>query len=91
MLRGHTQALTDVEFSPDGTLLVTSSLDHDARIWDVADGKPKALLAGHFGPVEAASFSPDGRWVVTAGPDSAGLWDVASGRLSCTSAATQTS
>jgi len=27
------------------------------------------------------AFSPDGHWLVTAGPTSAGLWNIASGRL----------
>ena len=36
---------------------------------------------GHFGSVADARFSPDGRWVVTAGPITAGLWNVRTGEL----------
>ncbi len=78
VLRGHTDTVTGVNFNDDGSLLVTSSRDHDARIWDLATGK-STVLSGHFGPVLGASFSPDGRWVVTAGPTSAGLWAVSTG------------
>ena len=63
-------------FSPDGTLLVTASLDHRARIWQVATGKTERVLTGHAGSVSSASFSADGRWVVTAGPRTGGIWPV---------------
>jgi WD40 repeat protein len=68
--------VNSVAFSPDGTLLVTASLDHDARIWNVASGKTIRILEGHAGSVSSAAFSPDGRWVVTAGPSTAGIWAV---------------
>jgi hypothetical protein len=34
----------------------------------------------HFGPIAGAAFSPDGRWIVTAGPTSAGVGLVSTGR-----------
>ena len=71
---GHSAAINSVAFSPDGTLLVTASLDHDARIWRVATGKTIRVLEGHAGSVSDAAFSADGRWVVTAGPRTAGIW-----------------
>jgi WD40 repeat protein len=80
-LVGHTGLVTDVEFSPDGTMLVTASVDHDGRLWDVGSGRLLDVLRAHFFPVRTASFSPDGRWVVTASQFTAGLWDVATGRL----------
>jgi WD40 repeat protein len=72
--------LTDVEFSADGSRIVTSSRDRDARVWDVDTGA-STLLRGHFGPVFGAAFSPDGRLVVTAGPTTAGLWQAKDGKL----------
>ncbi len=78
LLPGHTRSVTGIAFSNDGRLVVTSSLDHEARIWHVATRQAEALQ-GHDGAVLAASFSPDGRWVVTAGPASAGVWDVSNG------------
>ena len=71
---GHTAAVNSVAFSPDGTLLVTASLDHDARIWNVATGETVRVLEGHAGSVYGVAFSADGRWVVTAGPGTAGIW-----------------
>jgi WD40 repeat protein len=80
-LIGHRSLVTDAEFSPDGSRLVTASDDHDARIWDVASGRLLHVLRGHFFAVRAASFSPDGRWVVTASQFTAGLWHAATGQL----------
>jgi hypothetical protein len=43
-LTGHTEALNDVEFSPDGKLLASSSYDNTVRLWDVATGKPRIII-----------------------------------------------
>jgi WD40 repeat protein len=80
-LRGHRDDVNSVAFSADGSLLVTASRDHDARIWDAHTGALVHQLEGHFGSVADARFSPDGRWVVTAGPITAGLWNVPTGEL----------
>ena len=76
-LEGHRDRVTAVSFSSDGTLLVTASLDHDARIWKVPEGELVRVLQ-HNTAVHDARFSPDGRWVVTAA-NRAGLWDVRDG------------
>ena len=81
ILKGHRDRVTAASFSADGTRLVTTSRDHDARIWDTETGRLRRLLQGHFGVVNDANFSPDGRWVVTAGPRNAVLWDARSGLL----------
>ena len=81
VLRGHDERVTSVRFSPDGSQVVTASRDANARVWDVASGRPLHVLRGHFAIVSDASFSPDGRWIVTAGPGTAGLFRLADGRL----------
>jgi WD40 repeat protein len=78
---GHTQPLTDLAFSNDGRLLATASEDADARLWSVQRGTLLAVLRGQSGHVAAVAFSADRRWVVTAGPISAVLWPVSTGRL----------
>jgi WD40 repeat protein len=80
-LRGHRDTVNSVAFSPDGSLLVSASRDHDARVWDARTGALVHQLVGHFGSVMDARFSPDGRWIVTAGPITAGLWSVRTGEL----------
>jgi WD40 repeat protein len=79
VLRGHTDVVTSVDFSPDGRLLVTASRDHEPIVWDARRGVLLRRLLGHFAVVSEARFSPDGRWIVTAGPGKPGLFDAATG------------
>jgi WD40 repeat protein len=78
-LVGHRDEVLSVEFSPDGSRVVTASVDNEARIWNPRTGRTTAVITGHGGTVSDASFSPDGTWVVTAGPGTAGLWLASTG------------
>jgi WD40 repeat protein len=80
ILTGHRDRVTSVSFSRLGGLLATASLDHDARIWDVATGKQLGGSLQHNTAVHNAQFSPDARWLITAA-SKAGLWDVGSGDI----------
>jgi len=82
-LKGHTDVVTDVAFSPNGQLLLTASSDGTARIWSTRDGKEKIILRGHRGSVDTASFSPNGSYVLTASSAdrTVRLWAAESGRL----------
>jgi WD40 repeat protein len=79
VLRGHRDRVTSASFSRFGTLLLTASLDHDARIWNISTGEQVGLLQ-HNTAVHDAEFSPDGRWIVTAALR-AGLWDAKDGTI----------
>jgi WD40 repeat protein len=61
VLNGHKDAVNAVVFSPDGTLLATTSKDKTVRLWDVATRKELASLGGHDQWVWAVAFSPDGK------------------------------
>ncbi|MFF7727076.1 helix-turn-helix domain-containing protein [Streptomyces sp. NPDC008001] len=79
-LTGHSGAVTDVAFSPDGKTLATGGSDGTARIWDSATGKSRTTLAGHSAPVRSVAFSPDGKILATGSDDRiVRLWDVATG------------
>ncbi len=84
ILAGHTDAVNSASFSPDGTLVVTASLDGTAKIWATSTGKLIATLGGNAGKKESiyrARFSPDGLQVVTASGDfAAHIWEVSTGR-----------
>src|SRR6185436_2414602 len=45
-LSGHSKAIERIAFSPDGTLVTTSSEDFTVRVWDVETGVLKAILSG---------------------------------------------
>jgi WD40 repeat protein len=81
-LRGHTEAITSVAFSPDCQWIVTASDDRSARLWETSTGKQLRNFLGHKAEVECVAFSPDGRRIVTGSADqTARIWDAASGKL----------
>jgi WD40 repeat protein len=68
-------------WSPDDTLIVTSSEDSSAQLWDASTQRPAGPPLRHGGRVRWANFSSDGRYVGTASDDmTAQLWDVATGK-----------
>jgi WD40 repeat protein/serine/threonine protein kinase len=82
-------------FSPDGSRILTASIDNTARLWDTASGKLVASF--DLGPAWSGTafwtaflvadrpvlqFSPDSDRVLAASADhTAKLWDAASGKL----------
>ena len=78
---GHNGRLTDVQFSPDGRLIVSTSEDGMVKIW-LASGRLLKTLEGHSDYVWGARFSPDGQLIASVSVDgSLKLWDVATGWL----------
>ncbi|PYI84930.1 MAG: hypothetical protein DME26_12310, partial [Verrucomicrobia bacterium] len=76
----HARTVQATHFSPDGRRVVTASLDHTARIWDVATGEPLTPPLRHDDQVLDARYSPDGRRVATASADGGvRIWDAAAG------------
>jgi len=81
----HADQVVDAHFSPDGTRVVTASLDKTAKLWDSNKGKPLATLVGHKEAVHSARFSPDGFRIVTSSSDgTAKIWDGVRGELLAT-------
>ncbi|HTU21743.1 MAG TPA: caspase family protein [Gemmataceae bacterium] len=67
VLKGHTDAITAVCFSPDGEQLATGSLDKTVRLWTVASGEGRVLETGKE-RVTGLAFSSDGKALAVATP-----------------------
>jgi WD40 repeat protein len=74
-LRGHTEPVAGIGFSPDGGRLVSGGRDRTVRLWDVATGRELLLFRVAGGPIWAVSFSRDGRRVAAAAGRLVRLWD----------------
>jgi WD40 repeat protein len=67
-------------FSPDGSRIVSGSLDGQVALWDAGTGSEVETLAAHTSRVNACAFSPDGRRIISAAgeyykPPELKLWD----------------
>ena len=70
VLKGHSDRVTSVAFSPDGKKIVRGSDDKTIRVWNAETGKEIIVpLKGHFDKVTSVAFSPDGKKIVSGSYD----------------------
>jgi WD40 repeat protein len=78
-LKGHTEIVYAIDFSPDGKYLLTGSFDKTLKLWEGATGKEIKTFdgpGGHRNLVLSVAFSPDGRTLASGSSDNtAKLWD----------------
>jgi RNA polymerase sigma factor (sigma-70 family) len=66
VLKGHTDSVFGVAFSPDGLRVATASFDQTVKIWSAETAKELVALKGHTLPVLSVVFEPNGHAVITA-------------------------
>eukprot|EP00898_Chlorokybus_atmophyticus_P008224 jgi/Chlat1/8402/Chrsp80S09222 len=77
ILRGHTQPLSFVAWSPDDSHLLTCGSDKLVKLWDTAIGTCKRTYDRHKESVTACAWFPDGQRFVSGGLDkSLFFWDI---------------
>jgi WD40 repeat protein len=64
-LRGHGDWLTNVQFSPNGKWVATSSSDGTVRVYDMKTAKTVVTLETQLGVGSPVVFSSDGRYLST--------------------------
>jgi WD40 repeat protein len=81
-LKGHSDQVKNVAFSPNSLLLATASFDGTAKLWSTANGQLLHTFSGHTAPLQDVAFSPNGKYLATASSDNtARLWETETGRF----------
>jgi WD40 repeat protein len=81
-LRGHTNWIGQIAWSPYGRMLASPSGDKTIRLWDVETGECLKTLEGHQDAVSSVAFDPAGSTLASGSEDgSIKLWEPASGKL----------
>ena len=76
--KAHADSIFDLEFSRDGSRLLSAGGDALIKVWDTAKAAPIAVLEGHTSQVLAAAFNTNATQVVSGGTDrQLKVWDIA--------------
>lgn len=76
-LTGHDGPVTSAKYSPNGSLLATSSSDCTVKLWHPQTATLVATLSGHTQGVSSIAWSPDSKFVASASDDKTiRVWEV---------------
>ena len=74
---GHSDAVTQCDFTPDGLVLVSASDDKTVKTWNIETGLIFRTLRGHAGWVTSIRTSPFRSQLISGGDDGMiVLWDI---------------
>ncbi|KAG2177425.1 hypothetical protein INT44_007936 [Umbelopsis vinacea] len=89
-LTGHADTITGIKLSPDGSYLLSNSMDNTTRMWDVKPFAPtdrcvkvfEGAPHGYEKNLIRPCWSPDGNQIASGSSDrSVVIWDVASRKI----------
>lgn len=79
-LKGHTEAVNEVAFSPCGQRIVSASDDTTVRLWCVNTGASLLVFESHTMSAVGVTFSPDGSQIASTSKDmTVRIWDAETG------------
>jgi WD40 repeat protein len=76
-LKDHTDEVLSLAFSPDGSILASTSKDYTLILWDTTNWTAVKTLAVFTNQVNCVAFSPDGNTMVSGSGAGVMLWDTA--------------
>ena len=80
ILKGHTDGIISINWSPDGTRIASASWDGTVRIWDVHSSTCLHTLIDHTDWFRSATWSPDGKHLASASRNgTVRIWNVHTG------------
>jgi sugar lactone lactonase YvrE len=82
-LPGHTKAIINVAYSPDGRLLASGDEAGEVRVWDMPGGNLRYALPRYGTGAHGLAFSPDGKFLLTAAAGGGGdinVWEAQTGK-----------
>jgi WD40 repeat protein len=79
-LRGHTAAVSALEFSPDGKLLASAATDGSVRLWEMTTGSEWAVFKNTPFPLMGTwlAFDLKGRYLASNSTHATLIWDLRS-------------
>jgi WD40 repeat protein len=60
ILDEHKKAISFLAWSPDDSLILTASNDHNLKLWDVNTGEMRHTYSRHTEPVTSCAWLPSG-------------------------------
>lgn len=86
VLKGHTDAVYSLAFSPDGKTLASAGVEGTVQLWDTETARSRnTLKPERRSGIHSLGFSPDGRTLASGHQDGTIiLWNASTGRESAT-------
>jgi WD40 repeat protein len=67
--QGHTNSINAISYSPDGTRILSASVDRTIKEWSISTGKCLHTLEGHTDVVKSIHYHPDGTRAISGSLD----------------------
>ncbi len=76
-LKGHSEEVSSISFSPNGRYLASGSADNTIKIWELSDGRFSEIqtLEVNSYSVESVTFSPNGKYLASTSFRTIKIWE----------------